>query len=89
MVKYLIHYTMDGHPVGVWNSSGEHFYGDSDSAERYGKAVLSGASFDDWAEMLEIWGDKTPNGIARWSVVENESDDLESVLIYEQDTSER
>lgn len=88
MSKYLVHYFMNGIPVGIWDSKGKNFYIDK-KAKKYGKSVLSEANFKNWDDLLDVWDGKTPNGIARWGTYETDAESLEAAFTFLADESER
>jgi hypothetical protein len=80
MSKYLVHHLTNGTPVGVWNSDKKNFYApDQGRHEEYGKAVLQGADFSKWEDILDTWDGRQPNGRARWTAYETEETKLEAV----------
>jgi len=89
MSKYLVHYLPNGLPVGVWNDAHTNFYAEGqEKAKAYGEKVLGNANFSDFDKLLDIWDGKTPNGIARWGSIEDDTESLPQVLQHLEEDSD-
>lgn len=82
MEWYLLHQSLDGTPVGVFDRTGGSFYLPQDQQHAaYGRLVVGDRprtiGWDEWAQRLQ---EKTP-GMAKWSIYSHEPDSLEQVLL--------
>ena len=88
MPNYLIHFTRDGEPVGVWTENDHYYFPSKQQHEEYGKSVIeargTSVPWEDFADQLAF---KTPAPTAMWDTVDHPSAPLYQILVDVRDSA--